>query len=490
MKNNFIIITLLFFILFSFILSFFTSVSGFSFEYDNVTYDFGDIDLYEYTVAIPSFYNGNLASFFIYTFKEEPFIKSYTNNSKNLFGLFPKSSTSEFIRYLRVSSFEGVGFSSKVEYSNYYENYALISKDSLMNSLYCNFNIKDDKGNIVFYEKLPFTKPFIVNKEEVKTGKFNNVVINAGDYKLPTDEVYLLSYYYSNNVDDNLGGLYPRKEIMLKYNCDYYVGASNERYVYEVPMSNLGIDLKEGNKYGFKLAVKNAEGNFEYLDTLDFNIGVVTKEDKEQADRDKDLALKEEQNKTNKGIWDTIKDIVSFLNPFSENFFVYKLIELLVNAIKGLFLPSSDFINNWINNMNDWLSKRLGALYYPVDIVVEFLNRVANLNESGTAVISGDGFEFMGAKVIPAFSYDLNSLLTNDTLKNIHNIYLTVVDVIFYLCLVLLAKNTFVDIFGGKYDDFSDIAETGFSADSSYRQYSRYQSNKKRYQRENGGRRR
>lgn len=189
--------------------------------------------------------------------------------------------------------------------------------------------------------------------------------------------------------------------------------------------------------------------------------GVVSAEDKEQADRDKDLALKEENNQTNKGIWDTLKEVLSFINPFSENFFVYKLVELLVNAIKALFIPSDDFFTNWINNMNDWLSDRLGALYYPVDLVVDFLERISSLDESGSAVISGNGFEFMGAQLIPAFSYDLNSLLTNDTLKNIHDIYLTVVDVILYLCLIVLAKNTFVDIFGGKYDDGLDIAAEG-----------------------------
>lgn len=189
--------------------------------------------------------------------------------------------------------------------------------------------------------------------------------------------------------------------------------------------------------------------------------GVVSAEDKEQADRDKDLALKEEANQTNKNIFETIKEVLSYINPFSENFFVYKLIELLINAIKALFIPSDDFFVSWINNMNDWLSNRLGALYYPVDLVVNFLERMSSLNESGSAVISGEGFEFMGAKLIPAFSYDLNSLLTNDVLKNIHDIYLTIVDVILYLCLIVLAKNTFVDIFGGKYDDGFDIAVEG-----------------------------
>lgn len=215
--------------------------------------------------------------------------------------------------------------------------------------------------------------------------------------------------------------------------------------------------------------------------------GVVSQEEKDKADHDKDLALKEENNQTNKNIFETIKEVLSYINPFSENFFVYKLIELLINAIKSLFIPSDDFFANWINSMNDWLSDRLGALYYPIDLVVDFLDRISSLSETGSAVISGSGFEFMGAKLIPSFSYDLNSLLTNDVLKNIHDIYLTVVDVILYLCLIVLAKNTFTDIFGGKYDDGADIAASGFSADSSYRRYESYERNRERYKRENGG---
>ena len=187
----------------------------------------------------------------------------------------------------------------------------------------------------------------------------------------------------------------------------------------------------------------------------------MTPEEKEQADRDKQLGLQEEQNKTSKGIWDTLKELLDFINPFSENFFVYKLVELFIEGLKGLFVPSDDFFMNWINDMNDWLSVRLGALYYPVDLVTDFLNRIGGISENGSAVISGNGFEFMGAKVIPAFSYDLNSLLSNDTLKNIHDIYLTIVDVILYLCLIVLAKNTFVDIFGGQYDAGLDIAGEG-----------------------------
>lgn len=215
--------------------------------------------------------------------------------------------------------------------------------------------------------------------------------------------------------------------------------------------------------------------------------GSMSAEDKDQAYKDKDLALKEENNKTNKGIWDTLKEILSYLNPFSENFFVIKMMEHIGELIKSLFLPSDEFFVEWVKELNDWLSDRLGALYYPADIVVQFLERISTLNESGSAVIRWDSFHFMGAEVIKGGSYDLNSLLRTEALNNIHSIYLVVVDVILYLGLIVLAKNSFTDIFGGKYDDFSDIASQGFEADADYRRYSKYEDNRIRYRREHGG---
>lgn len=39
-------------------------------------------------------------------------------------------------------------------------------------------------------------------------------------------------------------------------------------------------------------------------------------------------------------------DIASYLNPFSENFFIYKLIELLGDLLKWLFIPKDDYFSN------------------------------------------------------------------------------------------------------------------------------------------------
>lgn len=41
-----------------------------------------------------------------------------------------------------------------------------------------------------------------------------------------------------------------------------------------------------------------------------------------------------------------ILTIIDYLNPLSENFFVYKLIELLGDLLKWLFIPKDDYFSN------------------------------------------------------------------------------------------------------------------------------------------------
>lgn len=65
-----------------------------------------------------------------------------------------------------------------------------------------------------------------------------------------------------------------------------------------------------------------------------------------------------ENTETNKNIFQKIGDIFNLLNPFSENFFAYKLVELLLNMLKSLFIPSDDFFNNWLADLNDYFGDR------------------------------------------------------------------------------------------------------------------------------------
>lgn len=58
------------------------------------------------------------------------------------------------------------------------------------------------------------------------------------------------------------------------------------------------------------------------------------------------MQLKKIQKQIN-GIWETIKNILSYINPFSENFFAYKLVDLIIQGFQGFFDLIGDFFSKF-----------------------------------------------------------------------------------------------------------------------------------------------
>lgn len=151
---------------------------------------------------------------------------------------------------------------------------------------------------------------------------------------------------------------------------------------------------------------------------------------------------------------------------------------MLVDAIKSIFIPHDGFFQEWLDDLNKYFGETFGILYYPFQVLIDFLNRVGTLNDTGTAIIHIPEFNlnFMGysAKVIPAYDFDFNSILVNDTYKNIHNIYLTVIDVILWLGLIYLVKKLSHSIFGGIRDDDIQLSSEDISNDNNGRVQASY----------------
>lgn len=260
-------------------------------------------------------------------------------------------------------------------------------------------------------------------------------------------------------------------------------GGVLSEFWYEVPYSSMNVSFEKGQMYNFCLSYTDSSGKVCFVnrnivmgsisetDKLNDNINkgfndlatnmdkntseiISSNEKTQQAIKEQTSAI-EENNKTNKSIFEKIGDIFSILNPFSENFFAYKLVELFLEMLKGLFIPSDNFFNDWLADMNDYFSDRFGIIYYPFDLVIDFLTRVVDTcsNVSSNAVLNVPNLDFMGVTLIHAFTFDFNSLLVNDGLKTVYNIYLVVVDVILSLMLITLAKNTFAEVFGGGFTD-------------------------------------
>lgn len=153
------------------------------------------------------------------------------------------------------------------------------------------------------------------------------------------------------------------------------------------------------------------------------------------------------QTETNKNIFEKIGEMLSYINPLSPNFFVYKLIELLIEAIKSLFIPSGDFFNNYFTELKDWFSNRLGFLFYPFELVIDILNKMLNINFANPVFNIPDIHEpFTNKLLISATIFNLNSLVESGPLKVIHDIYLICLDAFIIFELVNLFKRKYEEV--------------------------------------------
>lgn len=162
------------------------------------------------------------------------------------------------------------------------------------------------------------------------------------------------------------------------------------------------------------------------------------------------------------------------------------MFQLLRDLLVSLFVPSADFFNNWISDLNTYFSNRFGLLYYPIELVIEFLTRLYNVSGSlgNNFVINTPALQIMDTTIIPSSAYNFNTLLENETFANVYNIYLICVDVILILGLVILCKNTFADVFGGKFVD--DVVDTMQANNTSYKKYEKSQYNAVKYKQFHG----
>lgn len=335
-----------------------------------------------------------------------------------------------------------------------------------INSIYySSVDIKDRSDNLVFkacaqVPTTPTTPTFATTKETLASGNFDKLEINPNEFDY-MDNSFVFRILEGIELDGQIVNYYPKMDFKLNYFSKYYFSdVSNSYHPFLIPKSNLGISFETGKSYKFLLLDKSSD-NAKIFDSIEFTVAERKAEDviKDKQDEtnsrldDQNKKLDEqnekldEQNKTSKSIWDTIKEVLSYINPFSENFFVYKLISLLIDAIKSLFIPSDDFFSNYFTNLKDWFSDRLGFLFYPFELIMDILDKIVNINFSDPVIHIPDINEpFTNNKLISATTFDFNSLLSNSILKNIHDIYLIGVDVVIVIALVNLAKRKWEEV--------------------------------------------
>lgn len=316
------------------------------------------------------------------------------------------------------------------------------SKDIYSNSSFTNVSYK---------AKYIFTNPsFITTQEELKKGNFDILKIDAGSLDYSSSEgKFLLNIYSGIQISDNLYNYYIKKSILLEYSSNYMYQNNLDLYYY-IPRDKLGLDFSNGQSYMFELKEKGGDTIY---NSIKFIVtGMTSEEEKKNYDdlthekMDEQTSAIKENTETNKGILSSIGNLISYINPFSENFFVYKLIELLGNLLKSLFVPSSEFMSNWFTDISNYFEEAFGILYFPIDLVIQVLGRFNGITGQEPIITFGN-LELFGVTLIPAFTYNFNNILTTSAFKTVHDFYLITIDVILWLGLLVYCKNVCANIF-------------------------------------------
>ncbi len=310
----------------------------------------------------------------------------------------------------------------------------------ISNIYFSNCDIEDDSGNLVFSSNAAFKYPsFITTEEELCSGKFDTLKIDAGNFDGYEDTFGLAIF----DVTSNALPTRPVKTFLLNGSSNYFISQDLNVYYY-IPQSQLGVTFENDKKYMFVLA-NNETG--EMYTSIKFTVGGLTSAEEVKNKQDEQTEAIKEQTETNKNIFERIGEMLSYINPFSENFFVYKLIELLIEAIKSLIIPSDGFLSNFFSDLKNWFSDRLGFLFYPFELILDVLDKILNINFGEPTFNIPDFIEpFTQKKLISATTFRLNDMLKNETWKSIHDIYLVVVDAFIVFGLVNLAKRKYSEV--------------------------------------------
>ena len=343
--------------------------------------------------------------------------------------------------------------------------YWIDSDDNIDNGstyFYSDFNIYTDAScSEIFYKGARESKdPYIANTaDSLASGNFDYLLVFPGDLK--NTEPFDLVIRKIETISTGKDLTYEKQRIVFRSILDVnssfihsvLVGVYYE-FWFEIPIENLGITFKNDEKYIFSIekdgkTIKDISVTIGGLSEDDIlNNRFDTIKDAIESSNQKTQEAIEENTKTNKNIFERIGDILSYINPFSENFFGKKLVELILDGLKGLFVPEDGFFDTYFTDLKNWFSDRLGFLWTPFDIIIDILNKILNINFSEPIFHIPEIDEpFSGSKLISEYEYNLNSLLENNTFKNIHDIYFVCVDAVIIFALINLARKKIEEVF-------------------------------------------
>lgn len=492
MKNK-ILLSLLFVIAFFVILSASDKVSAGTFTYDNKTFEFPEDKLMDYTIIQFWSFNESDGNYvFSVTTRTKPLIYMY-NEISGVYSLFNQIGDiddngyfiyDENCNYIQTNFLDG---SRNIPLD---KQYSVLSVDRFKEGdarpvVYCNFDICDVDGNIVFNsinDKVDLNLTVTPNTDT----KNVPIKISTDFYSLKVFEDILVQY--STNQEDwetckwgritdgnsSNNGKY-NFYLDVYRNGTYYFrlwNAADNTYIYKtVIISNIVYSPDDVNNYVNGVFDPTPFLTYEYIN--DNKINIITQKffiDQIidlQCFYAKDISKEDYNNKqkwtkveartmidqlTQRDVYQFCFEVdngsfnadgtytVCFYNVFLDK---YTYSEIVIDFDEILKVDGS-MIWKYVH----FFKERFGFLIYPFDLTINTLKRIASIDYGEPKFNIPDIYEpTTNKKLISAVTFNFNDYLENNTFKTVHNTYLIIVDAVIIFGLLNLAWKKISGVF-------------------------------------------
>lgn len=199
------------------------------------------------------------------------------------------------------------------------------------------------------------------------------------DFSFGSNNVYLIELSTPNAVLQNIEGvsIYGNNNTTCSFlgldtsNVNY----PNIKFTCANSVNHLTINIFNSDMFTSIISTNGFRWNYSYLRQIKSTVDIGPIINNQTQNTDKIINSLNEQHQTSKSIFGKIGDILSYINPFSENFFAYKLVELIINGLKSLFIPDNfDFLDNF----KDTMSEKLGFI---ASVPLQLLDFIIDLKD-------------------------------------------------------------------------------------------------------------
>ena len=139
-----------------------------------------------------------------------------------------------------------------------------------------------------------------------------------------------------------------------------------------------------------------------------------------------------------KDFFEGFGNLLDWLNPFSENFFVYKLIELLGNLIKWLFVPDDEYFSSNIDSLKSTLSTKI-----PYDDYIQIFGTIENIESGNTSNVNLNNY-IVGGK-----QFSLNNFIDFGWILQYKENWYSWARGIIFILLIIYNINQIMKLFRG-----------------------------------------